>query len=67
MANWIVELDPGVFLADAEGDHGRTLAIEKAKVFKSHPRARIGLLDAQKYRYFEAARVTLAPLPNVPH
>jgi hypothetical protein len=67
---WIVELEPGVFLANAEGDPGRTLDAANAKVFDSHPRACIALLvDARKYRPFLAARVTLAPLteetPNV--
>ena len=63
MARWIIELDPGVYLADEEGDPGRTLAVENAKVFLSHPRARNGLIAAREFRPFENARVTLAPLP----
>lgn len=62
MANWIVELEPGVFLAPISGDPGRTLDARNAKVFDSHPRARLALLAAQKMRPFEAARVKLAPM-----
>ena len=67
MANWIVELEPGVFLAPISGDPGRTLDASNASVYSSHPRARIALRAAQKLRPFEQARVTLAPLPLTPN
>ena len=65
MTKFIVEIEPGVFLAPIEGDPGRTLVSENAKVFESHKKARIALLCAQKVRPFKIARVTLAPLHNV--
>ena len=61
---WIVELEPGVFLADGDGDPALCLSAANAKLFASHPRARIALLNAQKARPFERARVTLPPLPD---
>lgn len=64
MANWIVELEPGVYLAPWRGDPGRTLEAKSALVYDSHPRARLALLAAQKLRPFERARVTLAPAPE---
>ena len=63
---WIVELEPGVFLASGEGDPARTLRAENAKVFASHPRALRGLIDARKIRKFVRARVVLVlPTPKV--
>lgn len=62
MANWIVELEPGVFLADGEGDPPKTLAADNAHVFASYPRACLGIAAARHNRSFERARVTLAPL-----
>jgi len=58
--NWIVELEPGVFLASWKGDPGRTTEKRNAQVYGSHPRARRALIDAQKLRPFKQARVTLA-------
>lgn len=62
MANWIVELEPGVFLAPGDGDPARTLVAEHARVFESHPRAARAIVDARKHRPFEGARIALAPL-----
>ena len=67
MSNWIVELEPGVFLADGDGDPPRSLSNENAAVFSSHPRARIALMNAQKHRPFAGASVTLAPLQLPPN
>lgn len=64
MANWIVELEPGVYLAPWSGDPGRCLDARNAQVYASHPRARLALRAAQKLRPFEKARVTPAPLPD---
>ena len=52
MSNWIVELEPGVFLAATEGDPGRTLQPENAVVFPSHLRSEafgISLLEGAMY------------------
>lgn len=67
MANWIVELEPGVYLAPTEGDPGRTLRQEHATVFASHPRARRALIEARRFRPFADGRVTLAPLVEPPN
>ena len=64
MSSWIVELEPGVFLAPISGDPGRCLDARNAQTYESHPRARRALLAAQKLRPFDKARVTLAPLPD---
>lgn len=64
MPNWIVELEPGVYLAATQGDPGRTLQAENAVTYPSHPRASKALRDAQKVRPFERGRVTLAPDRN---
>lgn len=57
MASWIVELEPGVFLAPISGDPGRTLDARNARAYESHRRARLALLAAQEIRPFERARV----------
>ena len=68
MAKWIVLLESGVYLAAGRGDPARTVNADRARQFDSHPRARIALLAAQKYRPFVDAKVTLAqievPLPD---
>ncbi|MDP2371899.1 hypothetical protein [Rhodoferax sp.] len=64
MSKWIVELEPGVYIAALPGDPGRTLVLENAQVFDSHPRAKRALLDARYDRPFVSARVTLAPLTD---
>lgn len=61
MARWIVELEPGVFLADGDGDPPRTLDSTTAREFQTHPSACRGLSGARAYRPFQGARVTLGP------
>lgn len=60
MSEWIVELEPGVWIADIEGDPGRTLRKENAKQFLSPKSARRGITNARRYRAFTAAIVTFA-------
>ena len=62
MTQWIVQIEPGVYLAEGDGDPARTMQIDNAKQFNSHPRARIALMSARRYRAFLDATVTLAPL-----
>ena len=68
MAKWIVLLESGVYLATGDGAPAGTVHANSARQFSSHPRARIALLAAQKYRPFIDAKVTLAqievPLPD---
>lgn len=53
----IVELEPGVWMAPIEGDPGRTLVKENARIFKSENFALLGLKLARKYRPFVNACV----------
>lgn len=60
MPKWIVELEPGVYLADGDGDPPRTLAKTSALQFSSHPRACIARNKAREFRPFAQAKVMLA-------
>lgn len=44
-----VELEPGVWLADGEGDPARTLDESKAKAFKTIKEAGAALTEARKW------------------
>ena len=55
--SWLVVLEPGVYLADGEGDPCRTVVRGNAKRFRSNAHARVGLLAARKYRPFAHAKV----------
>lgn len=59
MARWVVELEPGVYLATGRGDPARTLSVENARVFTSNADACSALFRARKYRAFEWATVKL--------
>lgn len=50
-----VELEPGVWLADGEGDPARTLDESKAKEFETITEAGAALTEARKYRRFPKA------------
>lgn len=63
MPNWIVELEPGVYLAEGEGDPPRTLVKTSARRFSSHPRACVARNKAREVRPFARAKVTLAEMP----
>lgn len=49
---FIIELQPGCWIAAMEGDPGRTLKRQNAKVFKSLSRAVNALANARQYRHF---------------
>ena len=50
-----VELEPGVWLADGEGDPPRTLMQENAKEFETMGEAIKAIAEARKYRPFPMA------------
>ena len=52
----IVQLEPGVWLADGDGDPPRTLRKENAKEFNGTPDAAKALAEARRYQPFENAR-----------
>ena len=54
---WIVELEPGVWIAPWPGDPGRTLLRGNAKQFRRESDARRSLAQARKYSPFVAAEV----------
>lgn len=55
---FIVELEPGVWLAGSIGDPGRTLVKESAKQYKTRRGAAIALGIARKFRSFKNAVIT---------
>lgn len=59
---YIVELEPGVWLAWWPGDPGRTLSRRDAKDYRSESVATKALQEARKYRPFAQARVV--PIGN---
>ena len=54
---WIVQLEPGVWIAPWSGDPGRTLRRESASRFASRGFAGRALRYARRYRPFAAAKV----------
>ena len=52
-----VELEPGVWLSDGEGDPPRTTDKENAKEFRSMSAAHAAIKEAREYRPFKAALV----------
>lgn len=61
----IVERCQGVWLAPWEGDPGRTLQRDSAKVFRSDVEARQALQAARRYRPFRRAQVVRVQLVEV--
>lgn len=57
MNEWIVELEPGVWLAPWSGDPGRTLVEATAKRYKERRNAVYALTRARRYRPFRCARI----------
>ncbi len=57
MSRWIVEIEPGVWLAQWRGDPGRTLQLANAKRFRSLESATHALAKARKYSDFLNARI----------
>ena len=54
---FVVELQPGCWIAAWEGDPGRTLVLSSAQRFESEHLASIALADARQYRPFINARI----------
>lgn len=54
---YIVKLDKDCWLADWEGDPGRTTRIMKSKVFLVKASAELALEKARKYRNFRSAEI----------
>jgi len=54
---YIVELEEGVFIADFEGDPGRTKVIHNAKKYGSRKKAEKALSEARFYRPFLLAEI----------
>lgn len=57
---WIVELEPGVWLAEGEGDPPRTLNIQNAHIFEFVTQAHRAMVTARTFRDFQHARVCRA-------
>ena len=57
MIEYVVELEDGVWLADEEGDPGRTLKATNAKVFQDFEVARCALAEARTFRAFKKSRM----------
>lgn len=56
---YIVILEPGVFLSDGEGDPPRVTDLKNAKIFGSMKEAIVGLGKARKFRPFLKAEILL--------
>ena len=54
---YIVELESGVWLADWEGDPGRTVVKENAQKFQIERQAIRALKKAREYRPFNYAQI----------
>ncbi len=54
---YIVELECGCWIAEWNGDPGRTLLLENAKRFTCEGHAKTALCDARKYRPFKNAKI----------
>lgn len=61
MRRFIVELEPGVWLAQGKGYLSRTLKKENARSYSRWQDAKTGLTWAQKYRPFEGAQIIEIP------
>ena len=59
---WIVEIEPEVWLAKWSGDPGRSVVIECAKRYPSIRSATAALAKARQHRPFRDARIVEAPL-----
>ncbi len=57
MNEWIVQLEPGVWIAEIEGDPGRTLVQENAQRFENMVTAAKALTAARTFRPFKNASI----------
>jgi hypothetical protein len=55
--SYIVELEPGVYLADYVGDPGRTLVKKLAWVFDNDKKAKDQLRLSRRYKDFKYAKI----------
>jgi hypothetical protein len=62
---WIIELEPGVWIAPWSGDPGRTLVQGSAKRFQTHDDAKKALAKARaaSSKKFAGAKITKASPP----
>lgn len=60
-AAWVVELEPGVWLAPWDGDPGRTLVLDSATRYPSYVAAERALKQAQKHRTFLTPEIREVP------
>lgn len=54
---YVVELEPGCWLADGKGDPARTIVLSNARIFKSHTGAEVSVINARRHRPFRNAKV----------
>ncbi len=57
LSPWVVELEPGLWIAPWEGDPGRTLRIDNASRFRSRATAEAALERARRHRPLGRARL----------
>ena len=57
---FIVEIESGVYLADIDGDPGRTLERENAKRYATRQSAENNLVASREYRPFRQAKISKA-------
>lgn len=57
---WVVRLEEGVWLADVDGDPGRTLVEANAIRYDNLEDAVRALADARKFRPFKTATIDMA-------
>ncbi len=57
MKKYIVELEPGTWIAPWDGDPGRTLVHSSATRYKRRQDAKAAITRARKYRKFVNARI----------
>ena len=62
-SGWVVQIEPGVWLAPRRGDPGRTLVEGNAKRFKTAHAGECALRHARRWRPFAGAFVYQ---PNIP-
>lgn len=55
--DWIVELEPDVFLAEGDGDPPRTMFPANARVFASCAEATAAIEEARRFRPFARAAI----------
>ena len=57
MSKWVVELEPGVWIANFDGDPGRAVILKNAQQFDNMQSAGKALTAAREYRPFKTAMI----------